>query len=417
MEVCMASLKKLAVGGLFLLFISWSVWVRAEVRPLSLAELEEMALKINPSLKVAGAEIRKSEADFKIARQYPNPEFEGEVSSQKGLENGNYTTGYSVGLSQTIEWPGRRSKKQEAARFGIDVARNKLSQEQVNVRAHCRELYYRVLAAEQLLRIAAENLESARKLLDITEKRVRLGESRPMELVKARMEFLTLEREHDKARITLKGERQILQRFLDERLPPDFTLAGENTTLEVLIPAERWQNAALAAHPLLASQEAQVRQAKSTLGAERQAWMPDVTVKAFHTRDVDLQATGVGLSFPLPLWNRKEGEVAHAAAMKSRAESELQLLKQDLATKIATQYNLYEAAHRQVQSYQSSILKEAAESLRVAQFAYEHGETSLLELLDSRRVYRATEQDYYKALLDYRLARVELWRVTGGGVK
>jgi cobalt-zinc-cadmium efflux system outer membrane protein len=88
-----------------------------------------------------------------------------------------------------------------------------------------------------------------------------------------------------------------------------------------------------------------------------------------------------------------------------------------LATKIATQYNLYEAAHRQVKSYQSSILKEAAESLRVAQFAYEHGETSLLELLDSRRVYRATEQDYYKALLDYRLARVELWRVTGGGVK
>lgn len=413
----MASLKKLAVGGLFLLGISWSVWVRAEVRPLSLAELEEMALKISPSLKVAGAEIRKSEADLKIARQYPNPEFEGEVSSQKGLENGNYTTGYTVGLSQTIEWPGRRSKKQEAARFGIDVAQNKLSQEQVNVRARCREIYHRVLTAEQLLRIAAENLESARKLLDIAEKRVRLGESRPIELVKARVEYLTLEREHDKARITFSGERQILRRFLEDRLQPDFTLADESATLEALIPAERWQKAALAAHPLLAAQEAQVRQAESTLGAERQAWMPDVKVKAFHTRDVDLQATGGGLSFPLPLWNRKEGEVAHAAAMKSRAESELQLLIQDLATKIAAQYSLYETAHRQVQSFQSSILKEAGESLRVAQFAYEHGETSLLELLDSWRVYRATEQDYYKALLDYRLARVELWRVTGGGVK
>jgi cobalt-zinc-cadmium efflux system outer membrane protein len=413
----MAGLKKLAVGGLFLLGTFWSVWVQAEMRPLSPAQLEEMAVKINPSLKVAGAEIRKNEADLKIARQYPNPEFEGEVSSQKGLENGNYTTGYTAGLSQTIEWPGRRSRKQEAARFGIDAARNKLSQERVNVRARCRELYYRVLAAEQLLRIAAENLESARKLLDITEKRVRLGESRPIELVKARVEYLTLEREHDKARITLSGERQILRRFLDERLPPDFTLAGESATLEALIPAERWQKAALAAHPLLAAQEAQVRQAESTLGAERQAWMPDVTVKAFHTRDVDLQATGGCLSFPLPLWNRKEGEIAHAAAVKSWAESELQLLKQDVATKIASQYSLYETAHRQVQSFQSSILKEAAESLRVAQFAYEHGETSLLELLDSRRVYRATEQDYYKALLDYRLARVELWRVTGGGVK
>ena len=109
--------------------------------------------------------------------------------------------------------------------------------------------------------------------------------------------------------------------------------------------------------------------------------------------------------------------MAKAAALKSQAESELQLLKQDLATKLAAQYSLYETARRQVQSFQTSILKEAAESLRVAQFAYEHGETSLLELLDSRRVYRATEQDYYQAWLDFRLARMELWRVTGGGVK
>ena len=123
------------------------------------------------------------------------------------------------------------------------------------------------------------------------------------------------------------------------------------------------------------------------------------------------------MSFPLPLWNRKGGEVAKAAAAKSQAESELRLLKQDLETKLAAQYSLYETARRQVESFQTTILKEAAESLRVAQFAYEHGETSLLELLDSRRVYRATEQDYYKALLDYRLARVELWRLAGGGVK
>jgi cobalt-zinc-cadmium efflux system outer membrane protein len=167
---------------------------------------------------------------------------------------------------------------------------------------------------------------------------------------------------------------------------------------------------------MLAAQEAQVHQARSALGAERQAWIPEVTVKVFHTREVDLQATGGGLSIPLPLWNRKGGEVAKAAALKSQAEAELRLLKQDLETRLASQYSLYETARRQVESYRNAILKEAAESLRVAQFSYEHGETGLLELLDSRRVYWTTEQDYYKALLDYRLARVELWRLAGGGV-
>jgi cobalt-zinc-cadmium efflux system outer membrane protein len=383
----------------------------------SLKELEEIALKIHPSLQVSGAEIKKSEAELRIARQYPNPEVEGLVSSQRGTDGGTYGTGYTIGLSQTLEWPGRRGKKQEAARFGIDAAKEKFTQEQINVQARCRELYYRVLAWEQLLKIAAENLESARKLLDIAEKRVRVGESRPIELVKARVEFFNLEREHDKAKTVLAGDKQVLLRFFGGSLPPDFTLAGEAEKVEAAAPLKRWQEAILAAHPLLQAQEAQVRQAESTLGAERQAWVPDVTVKAFHIKDVDLIATGGGLSLPIPLWNRKGGEVAKAAAAKSQAESELRLLKQELETKVAAQYSLYETARRQVESFQNVLLKEAGESLRVAQFAYEHGETGLLELLDSRRVYRATEQDYYKALLDYRLARVELWRVSGGGAK
>ncbi|RJR45282.1 MAG: TolC family protein [Deltaproteobacteria bacterium] len=383
----------------------------------SLKELEEIALKIHPSLQVSGAEIKKSEAELRIARQYPNPEIEGSVSSQRFPEGGNAGTGYTLGLSQTLEWPGRRGKKQEAARFGIEAAKEKFTQEQINVQARCRELYYRVLAGEQLLKIAAENLESARKLLDIAEKRVRLGESRPIELVKARVEFFSLEREHDKAKTALAGDKQVLLRFFGGGLPPDFTLAGEAEKVEAAAPLKRWQEATLAAHPLMQAQEAQVRQAESTLGAERQAWVPDVTVKAFHIKDVDLIATGGGLSFPIPLWNRKGGEAAKAAAVKSQAESEFRLLKQELETKVAAQYSLYETARRQVESFQNVLLKEAGESLRVAQFAYEHGETGLLELLDSRRVYRAAEQDYYKALLDYRLARVELWRVSGGGGK
>jgi outer membrane protein, heavy metal efflux system len=386
-------------------------------RVYSLKELEEMVLHSNPSLKMAGAEIKKSEAELRIARQYPNPEVEGLISSQRAMEGGTYGTGFSIGLSQTIEWPGRRGKKQEAARFGINSAQQKLTQEQINIRARCRELYYRALAGEQSVKIAAENLESAKTLLGIAEKRVSLGESRPIDLIKARVEFFSLEREYDKAKTTLAGDRQVLRQFMGDGLPADFALSVVGNGLDPLVPLKRWQEAALQSHPLLAAQEAQVRQAENTLGAERQGWVPDVTVKAFHIQDVDLQATGGGLSVPLPLWNRKEGEVARAVAAKSQAKSELRLLKQDLETKLAVQYSLYATARRQVESFQTAILKEAAESLRVAQFAYEHGETSLLELLDSRRVYRGTEQDYYQALLDYRLARVELWRLAGGGGK
>ena len=221
------NLKCIAVGVVLGLAPLWSGGAMAGLRAYALPELEEMALKTHPALKVAGAEIKKSEAELRIARQYPNPEAEGSVSSQKGLESGTYATGYSLSLSQTIEWPGRRGKRQESARFGIDVVNQKLTQEQINVRARCREFFYRVLAGEHLVKIAAENLESAKNLLDIAEKRVRLGESRPIELVKARVEFFSLEREYDKAKTTLAGDRQVLQQFLGGALPADFALAAE----------------------------------------------------------------------------------------------------------------------------------------------------------------------------------------------
>jgi outer membrane protein TolC len=83
------------------------------------------------------------------------------------------------------------------------------------------------------------------------------------------VEFFTLEREHDKTKTTLAGDRQVLRQFLGGGLATDFALAAEAKIVEPIVPLKRWQEAAFASHPLLAAQEAQVRQAESTLGAER----------------------------------------------------------------------------------------------------------------------------------------------------
>jgi cobalt-zinc-cadmium efflux system outer membrane protein len=409
-------LKRVPVFVLICLLSMTQVSWAAEARPFSLKDLEDLALKFHPGLGKAREEVKKNEAELRIAKQYPNPQVEGTVSREKEIPGPETGVSYTVALSQTLEWPGRRARKQEAARFGIDSAQKLVTNEELNVIARLRELFYRLLADEQFVKVARENLDSAKQLLDLVEKRVRLGESRQIELIKAQVEFYSLEREHEKARTTLSGDRQVLNRFLIENLPADFVVTGKFTTLDEAIPMTRWREAALAAHPLLAAQNAALRQAESTLSAERQAWVPDVTVKVFHNRDIDLSATGGGLSIPLPLWNRKGGEVDKASAARRQAEADLGLTRQELETKMAAQYSLYMVARRQVESFQKNILAQAAESLRLAEFSFRHGETSFLELLDSRRVYRATEQDYYKALLEYWLARTELWSIAGGGV-
>ena len=93
----------------------------AGLRAYSLPELEEMALKTHPALKVAGAEIKKSEAELRIARQYPNPEVEGSVSSQKGLESGTYATGYSH-----VSVPDHRVAGTPGQKAGVRPLRHRL---------------------------------------------------------------------------------------------------------------------------------------------------------------------------------------------------------------------------------------------------------------------------------------------------
>jgi cobalt-zinc-cadmium efflux system outer membrane protein len=379
--------------------------------------LEELALKVHPVLKVTGEEVRKAEADWRISRQYPNPEVETEVSSQK-LKEGNISgTGYSVTVSQKMEWFGRRAKKQEAAQYGIEASKNILDNERVAVKAKLQELFYRLLATSRLQQLTAQNLDAAQKLLELVEKRVRLGESRHLELIKARVDYANQEQEDEKAKSVLAADREVLNRFLGSNLEPTFKVKGDLTNLDPLIPLERWRQSALNSHPQLAAQETTIRQAESNLQAERQAWVPDLTFKVFRNDDIDRRDVGGGVTIEIPIWNRKGGEVAKAAAVQRQSQAELQVLRQELETKLIAQYNLYQVARRQVQTLQQNILPDAAESLRLAQLTYQHGETGLLELLDSLRIYRATQRDYYTNLLDYRLAQVELWRLTGGGIK
>jgi len=80
------------------------------------------------------------------------------------------------------------------------------------------------------------------------------------------VEFFSLEREYDKAKTTLAGDRQVLQQFLAGALPADFALTGEGEVIAAALPLKRYQDAALASHPLLAAQEAQVKQAEAPWG-------------------------------------------------------------------------------------------------------------------------------------------------------
>jgi cobalt-zinc-cadmium efflux system outer membrane protein len=66
-----------------------------------------------------------------------------------------------------------------------------------------------------------------------------------------------------------------------------------------------------------------------------------------------------------------------------------------------------------VQAFEGGLLRQAQQSLRVAEAAYRFGERGIIEYLDAQRTLRLVRQDYANALFEARYALIELERLIG----
>ncbi|TKS60699.1 MAG: cation efflux system protein CzcC [Nitrospira sp.] len=71
-------------------------------------------------------------------------------------------------------------------------------------------------------------------------------------------------------------------------------------------------------------------------------------------------------------------------------------------------------ANEQLQVFESGLLKQAEQTLRVARVSFQQGAASLLDVLDSQRVYRQTLLEYAQARADLSIALARLERAVGG---
>ena len=141
---------------------------------------------------------------------------------------------------------------------------------------------------------------------------------------------------------------------------------------------------------------------------ERQARIPDVSVQGAYTQEFDRQAYAFGLAVPLPLWSQRQGEIAVALGAQRRAEADVLRIRNELVKSLVQQYQETQSAANQLAVFDKGLLKQAEEALRIAQFSFRQGASTLLELLDAQRVYRQTLQEYAQSRFNLSVAMARL---------
>jgi hypothetical protein len=167
----------------------------------------------------------------------------------------------------------------------------------------------------------------------------------------------------------------------------------------------------LARNPELLRSQAEVRRAERQLELERLRRQPEVALKVADERDRELRDTRLGVVVSVPIWDRRQGPVAEAAALLSRSRSEEAGQQLVLLQALEGAYREYEIARTQVNALENGILREAESTMKVAEAAYRFGERGILEYLDAQRVFRAARNELIAARYALQLAVIEIERL------
>ncbi len=396
----------------FVLLMTWSFSAFSDTA-LTLPHLLKLLEPYNPSLAAAQARRESAQGALVTAQQFPNPTFEGGVGVGKERNEVSKTGTSGLGmLTQPLDYPFIREARRKVAEAGIASADEASRNVWLSVRTTTRQTFYEILRRRAELDIAEANERLLQQIREKVQLKVEVGEAPKYEEVKAMAEWLNAVKLKETAQVRVEDAKSALHALFGNALPYPFDVEGELPSItKQLPPIEQLREEVLANQPLLHQYRAEVERNRARLGYEQDLRYPQVSLVGYMERDPGLDRWQVGVSVPLPLWNQRQGQIKEAQADLSQAESAAQQQELTVLRELENAWNRYRIAHRQVETFESGLLKQAENSLKVAEAAYRLGERGILDYLDAQRVYRSVSNDYLNARFDRQSALIDLERL------
>ncbi len=406
----------MAVGISGTLMLSF-VQAKDPMPTFELDRIIELALERNPTMAGAVSVIEQDEGRRVQAGAYPNPTLGGGTGSgalRDPSTGGPRVSEYNLTVHQTVEWPGTRAARKDAAEAGLAGAVVGLDEAKLNLIAEVKQLFYELLLAERTVDLLQQNLDIVQEVLRIVKARVRSGEGPQFEAIKAEVEVLKAKQEITKAKNIVRVKLVGLDTLTAGALGPRYKVQGDFRSLRDRLDPEQMVVRDVSQHPVLKRHGKLIEQAEFSVSRERQARVPNVTLFGGYARDTGREAVIGGVNVAPPIWYLQQGHIATALGTQRKEEAELLRARNELSRAINQHAREAETAQDLILVYEEGLLKQAQEALRIAQLSFRQGASSLLEVLDAQRVQRQITVDYNQARFELSQALTRYERAVGG---
>lgn len=385
---------------------------RGESGDLTLREAARLALTLNPELAAYAKEVGALEGAALQAGLWRNPGLSIEeedigAPQDRGLQR--FTT---IRLSQLFELGGKRRARVIAGNLAREVAIQAYEAKRWDLLAVVANVFTDVLAGQERARLAGDSVRLAESVVSAVGKRVQAGRAPPVEETKARLALATVRIEEEQARRELAGARKRLT-LLWGNPSPQFRQAVGSLESAVVVPNFESLVERALQNPVLLRSGRNIEQRQALLELERARRVPDITVNAGVRRYSQFgdNVALVGVSIPLPLFDRNQGNVKEASERLNKALDERSATELRVRSELSQTYESLIAAQNEIGALRDEVLPAARSAFDVARRGYELGRFGFLEILDAQRTLFQNQALYARALVNYQKLVNELERL------
>jgi cobalt-zinc-cadmium efflux system outer membrane protein len=395
-------------------YLPTTVAAQETTRRVSLEEALRLFATNNLELRLARSRRAEVAGLARQANAFPNPTaaVTHEPLSRDGLD---YSETYLT-LSQQFPLPGERGARSEAANLVLGAAEAHLRADSARLGFTVKEAFVDAATAADHLAVTERVTEVFRQgalnaLVREAEGDISLYDLRRLLVERSRYENLLAD-----ARLAVSAARRTLALLLlpeaeaAEVAPRDpLGVSPPQPTLDVV------QANVFSRRPEVTAARAEVEAARAGVRLARAERIPDVTALGGLKRQSDgFRGLLLGLSIPLPLFNRNAGTVEATEAQVGSAEERLALTSRQVENDLRRAIESYESLRGRSELLGDDLLDEDPDLLQIAQVAYDAGEMDLVQLLDAAEALRGARTAQARLKADLWTAYYDLERAAGG---
>ncbi|MCP5462764.1 MAG: TolC family protein [bacterium] len=386
----------------------------SQYEEFTLQDAVSLTLSKNPELSAQNWEIRARDAAIRQAGVLPNPEFGFEAENFLGTRDFEkfHNAEMTYQLSQLIELGGKISKRKKISMSEKEIALIDCEIKKFSVLSRMKKSFYDVFILQEKRLLLEDTLNAAKNTYDMVSERVDAGKSPRLDQLKAEIELALASNELNKSKRSLSAEQKKLLSFWGEETFRYRKVSADTEDIPALPDFDLLASCIADAPDILRSKK-EIEKSNAQLELEKAKRISDITVegglRGFNVEaDRDDYAFVAGISIPLPLFDRNQGNIEEAGYQVKKAHDELAAARANLYADLNEMYENGRNAYSELLSLKAEVLPGSDKAFSTARQLFSLGKTGYLDVLDSQRTFFETKIQYLETLLEYHKILIDI---------